>query len=199
MITLKSDSSYEEMIKKSRFIAWAGSVDSEQEAADFINKYHSSDATHNSFAFKIELSVRYHDDGEVSGTAGKPILSVIERQGLDHVIVLVTRYFGGIKLGASGLIRAYGGAAAKCLVSAEKEERKPKIKIVIRIPFNLSAIAFPLMESFHYHHRDDVYRDDGIVFTLITDADLKDQIESSVMESTNGRCEIKSWNLEGIS
>ena len=79
-------------------------------------------ANHNCWAFRIGQTYRFNDDGEPSGTAGKPILQAIDGQSLDHIAVVVTRWFGGTLLGSGGLIRAYGGTAAMCLRAAEKTE-----------------------------------------------------------------------------
>jgi putative IMPACT (imprinted ancient) family translation regulator len=79
-----------------------------------------ADANHNCWAYRIGGLYRSSDDGEPAGTAGRPILSAIDGQDLDRVIVVVSRWFGGIKLGAGGLIRAYGGAAAECLRAAPR-------------------------------------------------------------------------------
>lgn len=115
--------------KGSRFIAQANPIADKAEADDIIErackKYH--DATHNCFAFVLGVDAdevsRFNDDGEPSGTAGKPILQAIQGQELTNVLVVVTRYFGGTKLGVGGLIRAYGGAAAQTLAKANIETR----------------------------------------------------------------------------
>ena len=112
-LTLADKVVYEEEIQKSRFIAKAAPVASEEEALAFLAENREPEATHNGYAYKIGLLYRFSDDGEPSGTAGKPILHAIEAQGLDRVAVLVVRYFGGVKLGAGGLVRAYGGVAAE--------------------------------------------------------------------------------------
>lgn len=115
--TLKEDSMVQEEIKKSRFICHVKRVYSEEEARAFIaaiKKEHYK-ATHNCSAFIIgEKSdiKRTSDDGEPSGTAGVPMLGVLEKHKLTNLCVVVTRYFGGIKLGAGGLIRAYAGSVA---------------------------------------------------------------------------------------
>lgn len=118
-LTLKKDGSREVVIERSRFITTAKRVESEEEAKSFVaemkKKY--GDATHNCYAYVTELGgySRYSDDGEPSGTAGAPILSAINALALYNVAVVVTRYFGGIKLGTGGLSRAYGGCASSCL------------------------------------------------------------------------------------
>jgi len=102
--------------KKSRFIASVKPVSNEEEALEFINRIKSRywDATHNVYAYYIGGDVtaqRFSDDGEPSGTAGMPVLEVIKRIGVRDLVVVVTRYFGGILLGASGLVRAYSRSA----------------------------------------------------------------------------------------
>ena len=115
MLTIKNATSYEETIKKSRFIAHAGRVSSQPESLEFYESVIDPQATHNCWAWRIDFQVRSSDDGEPSGTAGRPMLNVIERRQLENVMVVVTRYYGGIKLGAGGLVRAYSGTTAKCL------------------------------------------------------------------------------------
>ncbi|MET0815658.1 MAG: YigZ family protein [Pseudoxanthomonas sp.] len=107
-------------VKHSRFIAHAAPAGSPGDALAFLAEVADSDATHNCWAYRIGPEYRSSDDGEPAGTAGRPILAAIEGQDCDQVIVVVTRWYGGIKLGAGGLVRAYGGAAAECLRSAQR-------------------------------------------------------------------------------
>ena len=107
-------------IKHSRFITHAAPVQSPEQALAFIAQVSDGDATHNCWAYRIGGEYRSSDDGEPSGTAGRPILAAIEGQGYDQVVAVVTRWYGGIKLGAGGLVRAYGGAAAECLRVAQR-------------------------------------------------------------------------------
>ncbi len=111
---------YEEDIKKSRFLALAAPIQTAEEAMGFLQTHSVPDATHNCWAYKIGEEYRFNDDGEPGGTAGRPILQAIEGQDCDRAVVLVIRWFGGVKLGTGGLIRAYGGAAASCLRLAPK-------------------------------------------------------------------------------
>ena len=120
--TLTELSRFEQDVKKSRFLVIAAAVTQPDEALAFFKAHHVPEASHNCWAYKIGTSYRFNDDGEPGGTAGKPILQAIEGQGLDGVAVLVVRWFGGVKLGAGGLVRAYGGSAAQCLRAALKRE-----------------------------------------------------------------------------
>lgn len=124
-ITIRAVSRAEFRAKRSRFIGLASSVATEQEAMDFVRnvKAEFPKATHHCYAFNIgfgtEKLTRSSDAGEPANSAGKPILSAIESSGFHNVICVVVRYFGGIKLGIGGLIRAYGRTARDCLKNAE--------------------------------------------------------------------------------
>ncbi|SMH33139.1 IMPACT family protein [Azospirillum agricola] len=121
MFTLRKNERFGQEIKKSRFLASAGPVGTEEEARRFIAGNGSQEAGHNCWAFRIGDLHRFNDDGEPGGTAGRPILQAIEGQEFDRVAVVVSRWFGGVLLGAGGLVRAYGGTAAACLRAAERE------------------------------------------------------------------------------
>ena len=114
--------SFELEIKKSRFIAWADKVDDRAEAMAFLAKAREAypDARHHCWAYQVgnprsPSNAGMSDDGEPSGTAGKPILNVLQHKGIGDVMVIVIRYFGGVKLGAGGLVRAYSGACEKVM------------------------------------------------------------------------------------
>lgn len=132
--------SFEEDIKKSRFQAFATPVENEQEVKDFLESYKDVSTTHQCWAWKIGQQLRFNDDGEPSGTAGRPILATIEGNELTNVLVLVNRWYGGIKLGTGGLVRAYGGCAGQCLMLAEKIELIEKQKVQFSCLFNEWAI-----------------------------------------------------------
>ncbi|WP_297494677.1 YigZ family protein [Thermococcus sp.] len=122
--TLKGFGSARLIVKKSVFIGYASPAKTEEEARKFIAKIknHHGDATHNVSAYIINdgrnFAVRYDDDGEPKGSSGKPILNVIQNRGLSNVVVVVTRYFGGIKLGYGGLVKAYSDAASRAIDKA---------------------------------------------------------------------------------
>ncbi|RDI61078.1 IMPACT family protein [Microvirga subterranea] len=141
MLTLEHTTSFEQIIKKSRFVATAGPIGSEQAGKDFLAAYSDRGANHNCWAWRIGQNCRSSDDGEPSGTAGKPILQAIDRLALDHVAVVVTRWFGGVLLGSGGLVRAYGGTAAACLRAAQQVEVLPVQEAVIAVPFSDLALV----------------------------------------------------------
>src|SRR5690554_3289883 len=129
LCTLTGLATHREDIRKSRFIAMAGRVDTPQQAMDFFAAHSVPDATHNCWAYRIGEEYRFNDDGEPGGTAGRPILQAIDGQRCDHVAVLVIRWFGGVKLGPGGLIRAYGGVAAQCLRQAGQVELVDEVRV----------------------------------------------------------------------
>ncbi|SAI54710.1 IMPACT family member yigZ [Bordetella ansorpii] len=133
--TLASLCTHEEEIKKSRFLAVAGPVASIDEAMALFARHGDPAATHNCWAYRIGNEYRSNDDGEPGGTAGRPILQAIDGQGLDRVAVLVVRWFGGVKLGAGGLVRAYGGCAANCLRLGERVEIIETVDVRCRCDF----------------------------------------------------------------
>ena len=123
-LTLKGQTEITNVIERSKFICTIKGVENEEEAKEFIDeirKKHSL-ATHNCYAYiadELGLNQKFSDDGEPQGTAGMPMLNVLKNTGLKKVACVVTRYFGGIKLGAGGLVRAYGGAVSDCVKEAE--------------------------------------------------------------------------------
>ena len=134
--TIASQVTFEQDIKKSRFQAIAVPVQSEQAVKDFLALHKDNTTTHQCWAWKIGNNLRFNDDGEPSGTAGRPILATIEGNELSNVLVLVNRWYGGIKLGTGGLVRAYGGCAGQCLLLADKIELIIKIKVSFHCQFN---------------------------------------------------------------
>ena len=129
-LSVYSAATYEKVIERSRFIAACAHAESEAEARAFVEEIRArhSLATHNCYAFvadKVGNLLRFSDDGEPQGTAGMPILEVLRNKKLFETAVVVTRYFGGIKLGAGGLVRAYSGTAAEALALADIREYTP--------------------------------------------------------------------------
>jgi len=142
-LTLKGPGTARLIIKKSIFIGYAAPAGSEGEARKFISlvRKHHSDATHNVFAYIINdgknFAVRYDDNGEPKGSAGKPVLKVIQNRELSNVVVVVTRYFGGIKLGYGGLVKAYGEAASLAIEKAGIVEVHGTERFEVKFPYNL--------------------------------------------------------------
>lgn len=140
MFTISRVETFSQEIRKSRFLAIAAPVANEQAAKDFLSEHSDLAANHNCWAWRMGQNYRFSDDGEPSGTAGKPILQAIDGQQLDNIVVVVTRWFGGILLGSGGLMRAYGGTAATCLRQAEKTEFIPLVGFHFACDFSDHAL-----------------------------------------------------------
>lgn len=137
-----------EEIKKSRFLTRAFPIASVNEAEDIIETIRKEDATHHCYAWKLYQNYRFNDDGEPTGTAGKPILNAIEGQDCDCILIIVTRWFGGIKLGTGGLVRAYGGGAARVLQKGELIELIDWRTVTFLCPFHLLPIVENEIKNF---------------------------------------------------
>ena len=162
IITIKQAQSIENVISKSRFIAYIKPVSTENEAKAFIDeiKTKHKDATHNCSAYTVgpEMNIqKANDDGEPSGTAGIPMLEILKKQEIHNVCVVVTRYFGGIKLGAGGLIRAYSGAVRDVIYDIGRVELREAIPVTVTLDYDqtgkfeyeLASTTFLLREQFY--------------------------------------------------
>ena len=200
--TIKEDGQVQEEIKKSRFICHAKRVYSEEEARDFITaiKKEHYKATHNCSAFIVgersEIK-RTSDDGEPSGTAGVPMLGVLENHNLTNVCVVVTRYFGGIKLGAGGLIRAYAGSVAL----AVKEIGIIEIKEQAGIAIQMSYAQYQEYGNFLREHKLtelETTFTDQIDTIIYVDKEEKENIKSALVEFFNGKVTLIDQGLREV-
>lgn len=164
--TLQEVFHYREEIKKSRFEVVASPVGSPEQALSFFAEHAVATATHNCWAYRIGQQYRFNDDGEPGGTAGRPILQAIEGQDCDKVAVLVVRWFGGIKLGAGGLVRAYGGAAAQCLRLAPKVELVDEVELHCHCGFGDLARVQSRFSAFDVSVVEESFDGDGVGWTL---------------------------------
>lgn len=150
--TVRQKSEVELVIKRSRFIGRCYPVDTEQEALSNLETIRKQnwDATHNCYAYSIGETggcARFSDDGEPSGTAGMPMLETLRHIGVTNVLVVVTRYFGGILLGAGGLVRAYSRAAAQAIRAAEQIEMRDCSLLAMDVPYPLWGRVEPLLRE----------------------------------------------------
>ena len=200
--TIKEDGQVQEEIKKSQFICHAKRVYSEEEARDFITaiKKEHYKATHNCSAFIIgersEIK-RTSDDGEPSGTAGVPMLGVLENHNLTNVCVVVTRYFGGIKLGAGGLIRAYAG----CVALAVKEIGIVEIKEQAGVQIQMSYAQYQEYGNFLKEHNLvelETNFTDQVDTIIFVDKEDKEDIKASLIEFFNGKVILTDQGLREV-
>lgn len=200
--TIKEDGQVQEEIKKSRFICHAKRVYSEEEARDFITaiKKEHYKATHNCSAFIVgersEIK-RTSDDGEPSGTAGVPMLGVLENHNLTNVCVVVTRYFGGIKLGAGGLIRAYAGSVAL----AVKEIGIIEIKEQAGIQIHMTYAQYQEYGNFLKEHNLielETNFTDQVDTMIFIDKEKKEGIKADLIEFFNGKVTLTDKGLREV-
>ncbi|MFC5569481.1 IMPACT family protein [Lysobacter yangpyeongensis] len=174
-------------VKHSRFIVHAAPVTTPEAALAFLAEVADPAATHNCWAYRIGGQYRFSDDGEPAGTAGRPILAAIDGQGYDQVVAVVTRWFGGIKLGAGGLVRAYGGAAAECLRVAPRQELIAYGELDIRYPFEATGAVHGTLGAFGVEKLAEDYEADGVRMRLRLPADRIDALKIQLRDATRDR------------
>ncbi|MBC6695600.1 YigZ family protein [Terrisporobacter mayombei] len=182
------------IIEKSTFIGYAKPIKSEDEAVEFVNeiKKKHKDATHNVWAYTVGENMniqRYSDDGEPQGTAGIPTLEVIKKEDLRDIVVVVTRYFGGIKLGAGGLVRAYTKGAKIGIEAGIIIEKVKYTDVKIKIEYNqLGKIQNEIM-SLGFTVKDTIYGEDVeiIVYSKVEDVE---SLKSRIIDITSATADI---------
>lgn len=189
--TIAAPVTAETTVRHSRFVAHAAPVGSQADTLAFYERVADPSATHNCWAWKLDGSYRFNDDGEPGGTAGRPILAAIEGKDLANVMVVVTRYFGGIKLGVGGLVRAYSGAASRCLDQAEIVTVHPLHRIVIEAGFDHTGAVHAALESCAAAKLDEQFTADGFRLTIDVPADRLRQLERTLRDATRGAARLR--------
>jgi len=185
--TLASPWRHEEDIRKSRFLAQAAPVGSAAEALAFVEAAGDATATHNCWAYRIGDAYRFNDDGEPGGTAGRPMLQAIDGQGCDRVVVVVTRWYGGIKLGAGGLARAYGGTAAECLRLAPRVAIVAMGRLFMHCDFADIALFTARIREMDGTIEQETFVADGAELTVLAPVDRLDAIAARLVDLSRGR------------
>lgn len=189
--TIKDEVSTEFEEKKSIFIGHAKRVYSDDEARNFINKIKNEHkvATHNVYAYVIGENMgvqRYSDDGEPQGTAGIPVLEVIKKNSVTDVAVVVTRYFGGVLLGAGGLVRAYSKGAAQAIKEGGVVERVKGCTMDILIDYDLlGKVQYACGQNFW--HIEDIEYSDRVRIEIYAEIVNIDKMKRTITETTSGR------------
>ena len=187
--TVHKHSETEIIEKKSRFIANVLPVSNEQEALDFISNIKKLyyNARHNCFAYVIGGDIpiiRFSDDGEPSGTAGKPILDVLLGEKIENTVIVVTRYFGGTLLGTGGLVRAYGKAAKEGILAAKIVDMDSYNKIFISVDYSfIGKIQYEISNNGHI--LIDTEYLELVKFTVFVKSDLADDFIKNIINLTN--------------
>lgn len=185
--TLAGPTSFLLEVKHSRFLVNAAPVDTPEEALAFVAHVGDAAATHNCWAYRIGSEYRFNDDGEPAGTAGRPILAAIDGQGLDRVVAVVTRWFGGIKLGAGGLVRAYGGSVAECLRLAQRRELVAYAELPLEYPFADTGAVHAALALFGAQKLDERFDADGAHLRVRLPADHVDDLKVRLRDATRDR------------
>ncbi|MGE8203654.1 YigZ family protein [Heyndrickxia sp. NPDC080065] len=192
--TVKGDGEHEIIIQKSRFIAHVHRATTEEEALNFIQEIKKKhwNATHNCSAYMIGQQnqiQKANDDGEPSGTAGVPMLEVLKKRDLKDTVVVVTRYFGGIKLGTGGLIRAYGKCTSEGINATGVVERKLMSIVQTKIDYTWLGKVENELRSSIYQIKNINYLDHVEIETFVEEEQTEEFI-NWMTELTNGQAEI---------
>ncbi|MFU0789790.1 MAG: YigZ family protein [Virgibacillus proomii] len=192
--TVKHQGMNELVIQKSRFIGYVKRVETEEEAQAFIQEIKKKhfDATHNCSAYLIgehDQIQKANDDGEPSGTAGIPILEVLKKQQLKDTAVVVTRYFGGIKLGAGGLIRAYGNTTSQAIKATGVVKRQRMQGFSIIVDYTLSGKLEHAFRQSNYILKTINYTD-KVEFIVYVEVGQEKEFREFIVDHTNAQAEI---------
>ena len=191
MLSLAETVVAEYVIKKSRFVVHATPLADQAATLDFFAAVADPAASHNCWAWKLEHTQRCNDDGEPAGTAGKPILSAIEGKNLSQVMVVVTRYFGGIMLGVGGLVRAYGGCAARCLDQAALLEHHPSCQCQIEAAFEYTGAVHAAADACEALKLQENFNSDGLQLLVEVRLDRLRQLQSLLRDNTRGSASLR--------
>ena len=177
--------------KKSEFIGYAKRCENEEEAKAFINEIKAmhKQATHNCYAYVIGENMgiqRYSDDGEPQGTAGIPILEVMKKSNVTDCAIVVTRYYGGILLGAGGLTRAYTKGASIAIKAAKVVEKVKGQKLLFTMEYDMLGKIQYIFNEKNWHIEDIEYTD-KVVLTTISEVSIVEEIEKEITEASSGK------------
>lgn len=190
--TLQGRARLQQEIRKSRFLAQAAPIEDAEAALAFIGEVSERDATHNCWAYRCDGQYRFNDDGEPGGSAGRPILQAIDGQGLDHVAVVVTRWFGGIKLGVGGLVRAYGGCAAECLRLAPRVARIAQAVLRVECDFALAPLLHARLREFGARKLGETHTAQGLSLDFELPQTKIEAFTHFVREASRGRASVRA-------
>lgn len=190
-LTIFDEASGEIVEKKSRFIATVIHVESEEEAISHIERLKKLywDARHNCYAFILGMgseTMRFSDDGEPSGTAGKPILEVLKGRGLTNVLVVVTRYFGGVLLGTGGLVRAYTDSTQEGIKNSDIKKMTLMQRVSVHVDYNSVGKLKYVLASDSIEVVDEIYTD-SVQIDIALPVDNISQITDKITDVTSGK------------
>lgn len=193
--TILVSGSGEVIEKKSRFVAAVSPAGTEQEALAFIEKIKKQnwEANHNCFAYVVgedAQTVRCSDDGEPTGTAGRPMLEILIKEEIRNVVIVVTRYFGGTLLGTGGLVRAYTQAVKAGLKASTVVRMRYGIKIALTANYNDAGKVQYILEKKGFAEYSPEYTE-HVEFTVVLPVEKMAELQKEIMEATNARVRLK--------
>lgn len=199
-LTIREYGENEITINKSKFICYLGRATTEKEASNFIKKIKKQNwnATHNCSAYIIgenRNAQKANDDGEPSGTAGIPMLETIKKNNLTDIVAVVTRYFGGIKLGAGGLIRAYGKSVSECINSIEIVEKKKMQNLSLSFNYNLVGAIDKFITENNINVINKSYLADVLYEIIVSQDDVSNVIDKFI-DLTNSNIKIERLDFQ---
>ncbi|KFN47632.1 IMPACT family protein [Arenimonas metalli] len=189
--TLQGPASFTLEARKSRFIARAAPVETPEQALAWLRDIADPQATHNCWAYRIGAAYRSSDDGEPGGSAGRPILAAIEGQGVDQVMVVVTRWYGGTNLGVGGLVRAYGGAAAECLRTAPRRPLVDWCEATVEADFALAGPLHGLLDAVGARKLGETFDEHGLHLRLRLPASSFEGLADRLRDLSRGAARLR--------
>jgi putative IMPACT (imprinted ancient) family translation regulator len=189
---LQAEGTHSLEVKKSKFLGFASRVLSHNEAIEYLHQVYDSKATHHCWACVVQSQEYCSDDGEPSGTAGSPILSAIKSLGIEDVMVVVRRYYGGTKLGTGGLARAYGAAAFGSLESVDLLEYRPETSFSVAVPLSRGNTVYEAIRIHGGQLIEVITREDGTsVFTLKVPLEVSGPMIEWIRNDLRGECPVR--------
>ncbi|GGK32720.1 YigZ family protein [Aliivibrio fischeri] len=189
---------FEEEIKKSIFITYLARTSSVDDAKAFVAeiKAKHSDARHNCWGFVAgrpddSMKWGFSDDGEPSGTAGKPILAQLSGSGIGEITAVVTRYYGGVRLGTGGLVKAYGGGVQQALKLIETEEKRITDTVILHCDYNLVSLVETLLSQFEGNQVDAQYSD-KVVMSVELEKRVIEEFKIAIINKSGAKIEFPS-------
>lgn len=200
-LTLAEPANIEKIIKGSKFLAFANNADTIKTAMNQLKTISQKyfDATHCCWAYHIGSNYRFYDDGEPSGTAGKPILEVLTHKGLDRVMAVVVRYFGGSKLGTGGLIRAYSGTLARALDKVAVLKVEPLVRLTLVIPFAKINSIYHILDNMGVTKEKSEYNEMGMQLIITTLLGKEKELIKEINNATSGKAKIHNIQFLPLS
>ena len=177
----------EQIIRKSRFVGVCGPIKTPEDAAHFIAEHGEDGCRHVAYAWRCGDQVRFDDAGEPGGTAGRPMLAALDHFELDRSVVVVSRFFGGIKLGTGGLARAYGGTAMDVLQDAPRAPIVPMEDWTVEAGFEAADPLFRQIDDLGGRRLDERWTPDGVQLRVRIPARRATTLVTSVREITRGQ------------